>query len=156
MEDPFMLDVYTMPAPDRHCVAFPEPKDLGPREWGTEMLLLHSPEKYIMKMITMEKNAKGGLQYHRLKDEGGIMVSGSMEVRYDDGKGELISRIVKRGDAFHFPAGAVHQSIAHTDCCYIEVSTPHFNDRVHVEDKYGLPHEMGGLPTTRLDEVECR
>jgi hypothetical protein len=55
---------------------------------------------------------------------------------------------------FHFPAGAVHQAIAHTDCCYIEVSTPHFNDRVHVEGMYGIKKEEGGLPSTKLEEVE--
>jgi quercetin dioxygenase-like cupin family protein len=137
-------------------VSFPEPKEVGPRNWGTEMLLLHAPEKYTMKMITMEKHAKGGLQYHRLKDEGGLMISGSMEIRYDDGKGELISRVVGRGDVFHFPAGAVHQAIAHTDCCYIEVSTPVFNDRVHVETLYGITKEEGGLPSTTLEEIELR
>jgi quercetin dioxygenase-like cupin family protein len=137
-------------------VSFPEPTEVGPRDWGTEMLLLHAPGKYIMKMITMEKHAMGGLQYHRVKDEGGLMVSGSMEVIYDDGKGELISRVVGRGDVFHFPAGAVHQAIAHTDCCYIEVSTPVFNDRVHVEDKYGIKKEEGGLPSTTFEEIELR
>jgi quercetin dioxygenase-like cupin family protein len=137
-------------------VSFPEPTEVGPRDWGTEMLLLHAPGKYIMKMITMEKHAMGGLQYHRVKDEGGLMVSGSMEVRYDDGHGELISRVVGRGDVFHFPAGSVNQSIAHTDCCYIEVSTPVFNDRVHVEDKYGIKKEEGGLPSTTFEEIELR
>jgi quercetin dioxygenase-like cupin family protein len=137
-------------------VSFPSPEEVGPRDWGTEMLLLHAPHKYTMKMITMAKGAKGGLQYHRIKDEGGLMISGSMEIRYDDGHGELISRVVGRGDVFHFPAGSVHQGIAHTDCCYIEVSTPIFNDRVHVEDKYGIKKEEGGLPSTKPWEIERR
>jgi quercetin dioxygenase-like cupin family protein len=137
-------------------VSFPEPTEVGPRDWGTEMMLLHAPGLYTMKMITMEKHARGGLQYHRIKDEGGLMISGSMEIVYDDGKGELISRVVTRGEVFHFPAGAVHQAIAHTDCCYIEVSTPIFNDRVHVEDKYGIEKEAGGLPSTKPWEIERR
>ena len=37
-------------------------------------------------------------------------------------------------------------------CKIIEVSTPHFNDRVRVEKKYNLPSE-GGLPSTRINEV---
>ena len=135
---------------------FPDPEEVGPREWGTEMLLLHAPQKYTMKLITMAKDAKGGLQYHRLKDEGGVMLNGSMEIVYDDGTGSLVSRMVRRGDVFHFPALAVHQAIAHTDCSYIEVSTPHFNDRVHVERLYGIEEEAGGLPTTTLEQVEVR
>jgi quercetin dioxygenase-like cupin family protein len=109
-----------------------------------------------MKLITMKPGAKGGLQFHRLKDEGGIMMKGSMRVRYDDGSGTLVERLCRRGDVFHFPAGSVHQAEAVTACSYIEVSTPHFNDRVHVEDKYGIEKEDGGLPSTTLEEVELR
>ena len=135
-------------------VSFPLPKDVGPREWGKEVLLLLAPNKYTMKLITMKQGAKGGLQYHRLKDEGGVMLKGSMKVIYDNGDGELVSRVCRKGDTFHFPPGAVHQAEALTACSYIEVSTPHFNDRVHVEDKYGIDKEAGGLPSTSLEEVE--
>jgi mannose-6-phosphate isomerase len=137
-------------------VSFPSPTEVGPREWGTEMLLGHAPKKYMLKMITMEKGKAGGLQHHHLKDEMGLMISGSLELLYDDGKGELISKVLRCGDVFHIPPGANHQGIAHTDCCYIEVSTPHFNDRVHVEGLYGIKKEEGGLPSTKLEEVELR
>jgi hypothetical protein len=50
----------------------------------------------------------------------------------------------------------VHQAEAMTDCAYYEVSTPHFNDRVHVEHEYGIEEEAGGLPSTELYEVEMR
>jgi mannose-6-phosphate isomerase-like protein (cupin superfamily) len=136
--------------------AFPEPQDVGLRQWGREVLLLLAPEKYSLKRIEMNKGAKGGLQYHHLKDEGGVMLCGRMLVRYDNGDGTLGSRIVLAGDVFHFPPGAVHQAEALTDCSYIEVSTPHFNDRVHVEGKYGMEKEEGGLPSTKLEEVELR
>ena len=137
-------------------VAFPQPEDLGPREWGTETLLLLVPGKYTLKKITMKAGAKGGLQYHHLKDEGGVMISGYMLVRYDDGAGNLTERMCRPGDVFHFPPEAVHQAEAVTDCAYYEVSTPHFNDRVHAEDKYGLKDEAGGLPSTKLEQVELR
>lgn len=135
-------------------VTFPLPKDIGPREWGKEILLALAPKHWTLKLITMKQGAKGGLQYHRLKDEGGVMLRGSMKVTYDDGHGELVSRVCRKGDTFHFPPGAVHQAEAITSCSYIEVSTPHFNDRVHVEDKYGIEKEAGGLPSTSLEEVE--
>jgi quercetin dioxygenase-like cupin family protein len=138
------------------CANFPRAEAVGPREWGEEILLLLAPQKYTLKLITMKSGAKGGLQFHRLKDEGGIMMKGSMRVRYDDGSGTLVERICRRGDVFHFPTGSVHQAEALTACSYIEVSTPHFNDRVHVEDKYGIEHEDGGLPSTSLEEVELR
>ena len=137
-------------------VEFPHPESVGPREWGTETLLLLSPKKYCMKLITMKAGAKGGLQYHLKKDEGGIMTKGAVRVRYDDGTGNLIERLCRRGDVFHFPTGAIHQIEAVTNCSYIEVSTPHFNDRVHVEKQYGIDEEAGGLPSTSLEQVEIR
>ena len=142
--------------PMSQSATFPEPQDVGPRQWGREVLLVHAPGLYTMKRIEMNKGAKGGLQHHHLKDEAGVMICGRMLVRYDPGDGILTNKIVRAGDSFHFPAGAVHQAEALTDCSYIECSTPHFNDRVHVEDKYGIEKEDGGLPSTTLDEVECR
>lgn len=57
--------------------------------------------------------------------------------------------------SFHFPPGAVHQEEAVTDCVIIEASTPHFNDRVRVEESYGQIID-GGLQSTTIDEVEER
>ena len=42
-------------------------------------------------------------------------------------------KILKKGDVFHFPPKMIHQEKALTNCKIIEVSTPHFNDRVRVE-----------------------
>ena len=142
---------------DKLTVArFPQPSFVGERDWGEEIMLVHAPQKYTLKRIKMNKGSKGGLQYHRLKDEAGVMLRGKMLVRYDGGDGTLVTRVVSAGDSFHFPPASVHQAEALTDCEYIEASTPHFNDRVHVEGKYGIDHEDGGLPTTEISEVQFR
>ena len=137
-------------------VLFPQPEDMGPRDWGKEEVLFVSPGKYSFKKLTRKKGAKGGLQYHHKKHEGGFVVSGQMLVRYDDGSGKLVERICGPGDVVEIPQGAVHQEEAVTDCVVIEVSTPYFNDRVRVEEQYGLPLPEGGLPSTAEDEVEER
>lgn len=142
-----------MPKSNSPSAKFPSPSSVGPREWGTETLLLLAPEKYMLKLITMKQGKSGGLQYHRLKDEGGVMTKGAMLIRYDDGSGKLTERKVRAGEVFHFPAGCVHQAQAITACAYLEVSTPHFNDRVHVEHEYGIESEAGGLPSTELKDV---
>jgi mannose-6-phosphate isomerase-like protein (cupin superfamily) len=134
---------------------FPKPESLGFREWGTETRINESPGKWVAKLITMKRGAKGGLQYHRLKDEGGTMTKGTMLIRYDDGNG-LVERTVRAGESFRFPPGCRHQAEAITACAYFEVSTPHYNDRVHVEADYGIETEAGGLPSTELSEVELR
>ena len=134
---------------------FPTPESVGARPWGTEELLVLVPGKYMLKKLTVKAGNKGGLQYHRLKDECGTLISGEMVIRFDDGQGGLTERVVKAGDSFHFPPGVVHQEEAITDCVIIEGSTPHFNDRVRAEEEFGLGVPEG-MPTTTLDEIEER
>lgn len=135
---------------------FPIPQSVGDREWGKEDLLVLVSKKYTLKRIFLKSGSKGGLQYHRQKNECGIIISGKMIVKFDDGTGSLIQKIVGEGDVFHFEPGVVHQTEAIVDTVYVEASTPHFNDRVHVEHLYGVDGEAGGLPTTTVDQIEIR
>ena len=132
---------------------FPEPENMGERPWGEETLLCHVKEKFTVKQLYLKKGCKGGLQYHRFKDEVGFLLSGRMIIRYDDGNSGLCEKIATAGDVFHFPPGVVHQEEALEDCIVIETSTPVFNDRVRMENYYGYG-EPDGMPTTTTSEVE--
>ena len=131
---------------------FPLPESVGDRPWGTEELLVLISGKFMMKKLEIKAGSKGGLQFHRKKNECGILISGEMVVRHDDGEGILVERRLFPGDVFHFPPGAVHQEEAVTDCVVIEASTPHFNDRVRCEELYGIS-DKSGLPTTHSQEI---
>ena len=67
----------------------------------------------------------------------------------------LREKVVETGSVVHFPPGLVHQEEAITDCEIIEASTPHFNDRVRVEELYGLGAPQG-MPTTQLQDIEIK
>ena len=134
---------------------FPVAESLGPREWGEETLLVLSSGKYSMKKLYIKAGKYGGLQYHRQKDEASYIVSGRMIVRYENEQGVLVDKEVGPGDWFHFPNGCIHQEIAITDVVRIEVSTPHFNDRVRVEDMFGISDSVG-LKSTNESEIEYR
>src|SRR5689334_1734327 len=108
----------------RLTAEFPEPSEVGPREWGKEILLCLAPGKYSMKRIEMRKGAEGGLQKHHLKDEAGVVLYGSADVIYADANNDLVHRTIDFGDCFRFPAGCVHKIRALTDFCYIECSNP--------------------------------
>ncbi len=131
---------------------FPQAESVGPRNWGEEILVSLVPEKFMMKKLYINKGSKGGLQYHRLKDEVHIIIKGKMLITYDDGEGNLIDKILEPGDVAHYPPGAIHQEEALEDCYIIEASTNHFNDRVRCEELYGV-EILEGLPTTEVDDI---
>ena len=132
---------------------FPKPKSVGARPWGEEILLCLIPKILSLKIIKIKKGKKGGLQFHHKKNECGYILKGKLIVRYDNGRGKLLKKILKKGDVFHFRPKVVHQEQALTDVEVIEASSPHFNDRVRVEKKYGLSNS-NGLPTTKKSEVK--
>lgn len=138
----------------RPIAQFPLAKSVGERDWGEEILLVISEGKFTMKKLKIKKGFSGGLQYHRKKDEAAYIVSGKLLVTYANEEGDLLKKELHEGSWLHFPNGSIHQETALTDVEIIEVSTPHFNDRVRVEEQYGLnPNKYKGLPTTLEDEI---
>lgn len=134
-------------------VNFLRPKTIGKRDWGEERLLALISKKFSLKYLKIKKGKKGGLQYHRKKNECGIIISGKLKIRYLGKNGKLLSKVLKRGSVFHFPPKSIHQEIAITDTEIIEASTPHFNDRVRVEEKFG-EKLLGGLKTTKKNQIK--
>lgn len=133
---------------------FTRPESAGERIWGTEDLIYTCPGFYTFKILKINKGHKGGLQYHRKKDEVTYIVSGKLKVIFDlkDGSG-LQESILNEGEWIRFPTGMVHQEEAITDVVRIEASSPYMNDRVRVEKEYGMGEPIG-LPTTNIEEIE--
>ncbi|MEM1402807.1 MAG: cupin domain-containing protein [Pseudomonadota bacterium] len=131
---------------------FPEAKSVGLRDWGEEDLLVSTDSGFMMKRLIIKAGSKGGLQYHRLKDECAYVVSGTLLVRFENESGLIEEKVCEAGSWLHFPPGAVHQEEALSDCVLIEASSKHFNDRVRCEARFGL-EQGGGLPTTDLDQI---
>ena len=133
---------------------FPSAQLMADRPWGKEECLVRASGKYLLKRLTIKKGCKGGLQYHRLKDECGYILAGKLRIVLDDGSGNLVSLVKNPGDFFHFAPGVTHQEEALEDCIILEVTTPHANDRVRMENSYGIVKSDYGLPTTKLSDVE--
>jgi len=127
------------------------PQDMGERTWGTELLVIDTPQ-YIGKVMHMRAGCAGGLQKHVEKDEASFLVSGDAWVYTDTGDGTLRRFKWTAGSAIHIPPGSVHKVEAITDCVIFEASTPHFNDRIRLEEQYGRT-DTSGLPTTRNHRV---
>jgi quercetin dioxygenase-like cupin family protein len=134
-------------------VEFLKGESMGDRSWGEEVLLCTVPGAYTFKVLTIKAGKKGGLQYHRFKDEAGYLVSGRLKVRFVGANGELTEKILEAGSAFRFRPNEIHQEEALTDCKVIEVSTPYINDRVRVEELFDLDGAGYGLPSTHVSDV---
>lgn len=132
---------------------FPQGESLGERVWGEEISIYNCPSRYTFKILKINAGCKGGLQFHRMKDEVTYIVSGTLIIRYDleDGEG-LKEKVLKAGQWVRFPTGMVHQEEAVTDVIRIEASSPFLNDRVRVEEEYGQEFS-GGLPTTSIEDI---
>ena len=131
---------------------FPINQDLGGRDWGSETLMHLAEGNWSMKKLFIKAGSKGGLQYHRIKNEASFVVKGQLVIRYVL-KGKLKERILSEGDSIHFPPNCIHQEEAITDCLLIEVSTPHKNDRVRVENLFDI-NDNSGLPSTEIQAID--
>lgn len=112
-------------------IALFTPSELGPKDWGTELLVAHTAH-YTGKVLSMKAGHGGPLQYHQCKDEAFYVFSGTALLRYHNARGDVMLQQLHPGMAVHVPPGAVHQVEAITDCVLFETSTPVFEDRVAV------------------------
>lgn len=111
------------------------------KPWGSELVWAHT-DRYVGKILTIRKGEALSLQYHRVKDETIMVLTGLIVLRYetsrdhaDDGYGSAVT--LKPREAFHIPPGMVHRMIALEDAEVLEVSTPELEDVIRLEDRYG-------------------
>jgi mannose-6-phosphate isomerase len=105
------------------------------KPWGYELHWAKT-DRYVGKIIHINKGHALSLQYHNKKDETILLWSGALlfEIQQD---GELKKHEVKPGERFHVTPGTVHRMTALEDCDVVEVSTPELDDVVRIEDRYG-------------------
>jgi mannose-6-phosphate isomerase len=132
---------------------FPKSKSMGRRNWGNEILLGFVKNKFSLKKLELKKGSKGGLQYHRKKEEFGYLIKGKLKINFSLDNRVLSSKIISSGQFFYFPPYFIHQEEALTNCEIIEASTPYYNDRVRVEKKFGI-NNIEGLKTSKVSEIK--
>ena len=106
-----------------------------PKPWGHELIFAHT-ERYVGKILRIEKGHRLSRQYHERKDESLTVLSGILGLEIGRPP-EVERRLVRAGEAFHLPPGTVHRFIAVESCDLVEVSTPELDDVVRIEDEYG-------------------
>ncbi len=120
--------------------AGPHPYAFAPRTiekpWGWELVWAES-ESYVGKLLFVRAGEALSLQYHELKDESWLVREGRALLEVGDRDEPLESVEIAAGDAFRFRPGTVHRVTALEDTLVLEVSTPHLDDVVRLDDRYG-------------------
>jgi len=107
------------------------------KPWGWELIWAES-EAYVGKLLFIRQGEALSLQYHEVKDEAWLVREGAARVELGVADGDGLDTIeIREGDALHYPPGTLHRVTALEDTVIIEVSTPHLDDVVRVEDRYG-------------------
>jgi mannose-6-phosphate isomerase len=107
------------------------------KPWGYELIWALT-DLYCGKVLFVHAGASLSLQFHKEKDESWYVQSGRAKLELGDvGQGVLDEEVIGPGAAFHYVPGTVHRVTAIEDTTILEVSTPHLDDVVRLEDVYG-------------------
>lgn len=106
------------------------------KPWGYELIWAKTGD-YVGKLLHINKGHKLSLQYHQIKEETIFVQSGQMNLVFENDAGQMVDVLLMPGQAYHIPVGRKHRMVAVVDCDIFEVSTPHLDDVVRLEDGYG-------------------
>ena len=107
------------------------------KPWGYELIWALT-DTYVGKLLFVRAGHSLSLQFHREKDEAWYVQSGRARLELGEvGEGTLSEEVISAGASFRYPPGTVHRVTALEDTMIVEVSTPHLDDVVRLEDEYG-------------------
>jgi mannose-6-phosphate isomerase len=107
------------------------------KPWGWELLWART-ETYVGKLLFVRTGQALSLQFHKQKDESWYVSEGRAVLEMGaPGDATPASEVVSAGAAFRIRPGTVHRVRAIEDTLIVEVSTPHLDDVVRLEDDYG-------------------
>jgi mannose-6-phosphate isomerase len=105
------------------------------KPWGYELHWAKT-DRYVGKVIHVNKGHALSLQYHKVKDETIFLWSGKIKFEIEE-NGQLIEREMLPGESVHITPPTVHRMTAIEDSDIMEVSTPELDDVVRLKDLYG-------------------
>ncbi len=106
------------------------------KPWGYEKWIAVT-DQYALKEIFLKKGCRCSLQYHENKEEHSYLLSGKVSVEEDNADGVLVTNLYQPGECWHEKPLAKHRVTAIEDSVFMEVSTPHLDDVVRVQDDFG-------------------
>lgn len=120
-EDPYDLSSYLVTKP-----------------WGSEGWL-DLNQNYAFKLISMNAGYQSSLQKHTFKFEANYVIEGECEVYFENVDGEKYTKRYQAGSGWIVPAGVIHRVTAISNYRALEVSSPHLDDVIRLEDNHSRP-----------------
>ena len=118
---------------DRHFAT--QPVKRVPKPWGYELIFART-DRYVGKILHVNRGESLSLQYHEIKEETLFVVSGELKLTIEVA-GDRRELLLRAGEAFHIRPRMIHRMEAMEDTDVAEVSTPELDDVVRLEDRYG-------------------
>jgi mannose-6-phosphate isomerase len=106
------------------------------KPWGHELRWAIT-DRYLGKLIHVNRGHQLSLQYHVQKDETIFITSGLLDLVLEDEAGDLHVHRMTPGMSARVRPGRRHRFIAVEDTDLFEVSSPEIDDVVRLEDSYG-------------------
>ena len=108
------------------------------KPWGYELIWAET-ELYVGKLLHVNEGESLSLQLHNVKDETMYVLGGRVRMTMGPSVDRLEATELCPGQAVRLPPGTVHRVEAIEDTDLLEASTPHLDDLVRLEDRYGRP-----------------
>src|SRR5215210_2467215 len=106
------------------------------KPWGYELIYAVTDE-YCGKVLFVAAGHSLSLQLHNVKDETIYVQTGRARIEIGESLESRCMETVEAGRAFRVRPGVIHRLHALDDTFFLEVSTPHLDDVVRLEDVYG-------------------
>lgn len=106
------------------------------KPWGYEIWWAWT-EQYVGKILHVNAGHKLSVQYHEIKDETSYVLNGKVYLHKGTTLDNLVATEMGPGESWRNRPGEVHTIEAIEDADVLEVSTPHLEDVVRLQDGYG-------------------
>jgi quercetin dioxygenase-like cupin family protein len=106
------------------------------KPWGHELIWAQT-SAYVGKILFIKKGEQLSLQYHEVKDETIMVLSGRLRFEHFEADQPPQAVELEPRQPFHIYPGLRHRMIALEDTEVVEVSTPQLGDVVRLSDVYG-------------------
>lgn len=106
------------------------------KPWGYELIWAET-DLYVGKILHVNAGEALSVQMHEVKDETLHLLRGEMELWAGPSPEAMVNVRLAPGESFRVLPRTVHRIVALSDSEVLEASTPHLQDVIRFQDRYG-------------------